>query len=168
MMPPHTTFKFEEIDNRTVLQYINNMKSSHCCGHDNISSNTLKLIANEVSPSLTLTIYQSLSTRIFPDSLKTAKVIPIHKKDEKTIMPNYRPISILPVLSKIIESVMHSQLMHYFIENKLFSNQQYGFRPNMSTVLAALELMDRNIDNMNKSRCPINIYIYIYQSFQSF
>ena len=165
--PPNTTFQFEEIDNRTVLQYINNMKPSHCCGHDNISSNTLKLIANEVSPSLTLIINQSLSTGIFPDSLKTAKVIPIHKKDEKTIMSNYRPISILPVLSKIIESVMHSQLMHYFSENKLFSTQQYGFRPNRSTELAALELMDRNIDNMNKSRCPINIYVDLSKAFDS-
>ena len=57
------------------------MKPLHYCGHDNISSNTLKLIANEVSPSLTLIIIdQSLSTGIFSDSLKTAKVIPIHKK----------------------------------------------------------------------------------------
>ena len=165
--PPNTTFQFEEIDNRTVLQYINNMKPSRCCGHDNISSNTLKLIANKVSPSLTLIINQSLSTGIFPDSLKTAKVIPSHKKDEKTIMSNYRPISILPVLSKIIESVMHSQLMHYFRENKLFSTQQYGFRPNRSTELAALELMDRNIDNMNKSRCPINIYVDLSKAFDS-
>ena len=106
------------------------MKPSYCCGHDNISSNTLKLIANEVSPRLSLIINQSLSTGIFPDSLKTAKVIPIHRKDEKTIMSNYRPISILSVLSKIIESVMHLQLMHYFSENKLFSTQQYGFRLN--------------------------------------
>ena len=138
------------------------MKPSHCCGHDIISSNTLKLIASEVSPSPTFIINQSLSTGIFPDSLKTAKVIPIHKKDEKTIMSNYRPISILPVLSKIIQSVMHLQLMHYFSENKLFSTQQYIFRPNRSTELAALELMDRNIDNMNKSRCPINIYMLIF------
>ena len=106
-----TTFQFEEIGNRTVLPYINNMKPSHCCGHDNISSNTLKLIAIELSPSLTLIINQSLSTGIFPDSLKSAKVIPIYKKNEKIIMSNYRPISILPVLSKIIESVMHSQLI---------------------------------------------------------
>ena len=63
--PPNTTFQFEEIDNRTVPQYINNMKPSHCCGHDNISSNTLKLIANEVSPSLILIINQSLSTGKF-------------------------------------------------------------------------------------------------------
>ena len=79
------------------------MKSSHCCRHDNINSNTLKLIANEVSPSITFIINQSLSTSIFTESLKTAKVIPFHKKDEKTIMPNYRPISILPLLPKIIE-----------------------------------------------------------------
>ena len=82
-------------------------------------------------------------------------------------MSNYRPISILPVLSKIIESVMHSQLMHYFSKNKLFSTQQYGFRPNRSTELAALELMDRNIDNMNKSRCPINIYVDLSKAFDS-
>ena len=82
-------------------------------------------------------------------------------------MSHYRPISILPVLSKIIESVMHSQLMHYFSENKLFSTQQYGFRPNRSTKLAALELMDRNIDNMNKSRCPINIYVDLSKAFDS-
>ena len=104
------------------------MKPSHFCGHDNISSNTLKLIANEVSPNLTLIINQSLSTGIFPDSLKTVKVIPIHKFDEKTIISNYRPISILPVLPKIIESVMHLQRMHYFSENKLFSTQQYNIR----------------------------------------
>ena len=82
-------------------------------------------------------------------------------------MSNYRPISILPVLSKIIESVMHSQTMHYFSENKLFSTLQYGFRPNRSTELAALELMARNIDNINKSRCPIIIYADLSKAFDS-
>ena len=62
---------------------------------------------------------------------------------------------------------MHSQLMHYFRESKLFSIQQYGFRPNRSTELAALELMDRNIDNMNKSRCPINIYVDLSKAIDS-
>ena len=80
-------------------------------------------------------------------------------------MSNYRPISILPELSKIIENVMHSQLMHYFSENKLFLTQQYDFRSNRSTELAPLELMDRNIDNMNKSRCPINIYVDLSKAF---
>ena len=80
-------------------------------------------------------------------------------------MSNYRPISILPVLSKIIESVMHSQPTQHFSENKLFSNQQYGFWRNRSTELSALELMDRNMDNMNKSRCPI--ILDLSQAFDS-
>ena len=74
-------------------------------------------------------------------------------------MLNYRPISILSVISKIIESI--------FSENKLFSTQQYGFRPNRSTKLAALELIDRNIENMNKSRCPINIYVDLSKALDS-
>ena len=78
---------------------------------------------------------------------------------------NYRPISVLPVVSKIIENVMHNQMMDYFTSNELFSSQQYGFRPNRSTELAALELMDRNIDNMNHNFSPINIYIDLCKAF---
>ena len=56
-------------------------------------------------------------------------------------MQNYRPISILPVVSKIIENVMHTQFTDYFTLNKLFTSQQYGYRANKSTDLAALELI---------------------------
>ena len=125
--PSNTVFKFEQINNATVVQYINKLKSSHSCGHDSISSYILKYIAKDVGPCLTLIVNQTLSTGIFPKKLKTAKVIPIFKKEEKTLIKNYRPISILPVMSKIVEYVMHSQLMHYFTSNKLFSSQQYGF-----------------------------------------
>ena len=93
-----------------MLHYINKLKPSHSCGHDNISGNVLNIIAMEVSPCLTLIINQVLSTGQFPKKLKTAKVIPIHKTGEKSLMKNYRPISILPVVSKIIENVMHTQL----------------------------------------------------------
>ena len=130
-----------------MLHYINTLKPSYSCGHDNISSNVLKIIAIEVSPCLALIFNQVLSTGQFPKNLKTAKVIPIHKTGEKTLLKNYRPISILPVVSKIIKNVMHTQLMDYFTLNKLFTSQQYGYRANRSTELAALELMDRNLDN---------------------
>ena len=87
--PHNTTFQCKEIDNITVLQYINKTKPSHCCGHDNISSNTLKRIANELGQCLTLIINQSLSTGIFPDSLKTAKIIHIHKKNNNVKLSPY-------------------------------------------------------------------------------
>ena len=80
-------------------------------------------------------------------------------------MKNYRPISILPVVSKIIENVMHTQLMDYFTLNKLFTSQQYGYRANRSTELAALELLDRNLDNMNRNLTPVNVYIDLSKAF---
>ena len=82
--PTEAEFNFEQIDNMTVLHYIHKLKPSHSCGHDNISSNVLKIIAMEVTTCLTLIINQVLSTCQFPNNLKTAKVIPIHKTGDKS------------------------------------------------------------------------------------
>ena len=71
-------------------------------------------------------------------------------------------------MSKIFENAMHTQLMEYFtFHNFLLASQQYGFRPNRSTELAALELMDRNINFMNQGFCPVNIYLDLSQAFDS-
>ena len=82
-------------------------------------------------------------------------------------MPNYRSISILPVLCKIIEIVTHSQLMHYFNVIKLFTTQQYGFREISYTELAALELMERNINNINKTFFGKYIYSDFSKAFHN-
>ena len=73
-------------------------------------------------------------------------MVSIYKKDDQSQIKNYRPISVLPAISKIFENAMHNQLMEYFTSHKLLSNQQYGFRPHGSPELATLELMDRNIN----------------------
>ena len=94
-------------------------------------------------------------------------MVPIYKKDDQSQIKNYRPISVLPVISKIFENAMHSQLMEYFTSHKLLSNQQYGFRPNRFTKLATLEQMDRNINYMNENHCPLNIYLNLSKAFDS-
>ena len=68
---------------------------------------------------------------------------PIYKKEDKQIITNYRPILVLSVMSKNFETLIHEQLSEYFVMNILFSPQQYGFRKNLSTELAALELLER-------------------------
>ena len=70
----------------TVLHYINKLKPSHSCGHDNIRSNILKIVAMAITPCLTLIINQVLSTGQFQKNLKTAKVIPIHKTGDKSLI----------------------------------------------------------------------------------
>ena len=149
------------------MHYLSKLTPSHSCGHDNLSAITLKCIANEICESLTLTINQAITTGIFPDQLKVAKVVPIFKKNIQTDVKNYRPISLLPTISKIFENVMQTQLIEYFTSHNLLVSQQYGFRSNRSTELATLELMDRNVNCMNQNSCPINIYLDLSKTFDS-
>ena len=119
-------------------------------------------------PSLvTLIINQSLNTGIFPERLKIAKVIPIYKKDDAKMFENYRPISILPAISKILEKTIFNELHDYFQDNKLYCKNQYGFRRNQSTEYAALELIDRVILDMDKSEIPFSIFIDLSKAFDT-
>ena len=158
-------FAFRSIRNSDTVRMIKNIKLSNTKGHDGISSDLLKLIGNAISKSITLIINQSLTTGIFPDRLKIAKVIPIFKKDSKKLIKNYRPISVLPVISKIFEMAIHEQLCDYFTVNGLFSTQQYGFMKNASTELAALELIDRLLNQLNARKIPINLYLDLAKAF---
>ena len=161
------TFAFHLINNNDTLRIIKNIKMSHSKGYDGISTEHLKLINKDISKCLTLIINQSLNSGIFPDKLKIAKVTPIYKKGDKQIITNYRPISVLPVISKIFETVIHEQLSEYFVTNNLFSPQQYGFRKNSSTELAALELLDRLLIQLDSRKIPINFYIDLSKAFDS-
>ena len=138
-----TNFSFHMIDNNATVRMIKSMKMSQSKGHDGISSELIKLINTDISSSITVIINQSLTTGIFPDRLKIAKVTPIFKKSNKKLICNYGPISVLPVISKVFETVLQEQLTEYFISNNMFVPQQYGFKKNSSTELATLELIDR-------------------------
>ena len=151
------------------MRIIKNTKISTSKGHDGISSELLKLITNDISKSITVIINKSLTSGSFPNNLKIAKVTPIFKKENNKLITNYynRPISVLPVISKIFKNVIHEQLSEYFISNTLFCPQQYGFRKKSSTELAALELLDRVLDKMDKHKIPINFYIDLSKAFDS-
>ena len=108
-----------------------------------------------------------LITGDFPSALKISKVKPLLKKGDNTLFSNYRPISLLPSISKIFEYVIFHQLMEYFTEHNLFSIQQYGFRPGHSTELAALNLVDILTKHMDRMKTPINIYIDLSKAFDT-
>ena len=137
------------------MKILNNLKPKPSCGYDGIST---KL---DICKSLTLIINQTLSTGIFPDSLKVAKVIPLYKKGDTTFLDNYRPISILPSISKIFERIIFNQSNDHFTSNNLYYDGQYGFREKHSTQLAALVLIDRITHELDLGNTPINIYIYL-------
>ena len=116
---------------------------------------------------LTLLINQVLNTEQFPDKLKVAKVIPIFKKNDPTLFTNYRPISLLPVISKVLERIMNNQLLMYFTNTKLLSDNQYGFRPHHSTEYAALEIVDRITTHLDNNQLPISIFLDLSKAFDT-
>ena len=113
----HHNFKFDTITNNETIRIITKIKSKHSCGHDCISTALLKQIKTEISPSITLIVNQCLTTGIFPNRLKIAKVVPVFKKGDKDLLNNYRPISMLPSISKIFETVIYNQLYEYLQEH---------------------------------------------------
>ena len=145
-----SSFNFQLIDDESLRKTLNSLRTKSSSGYDGISTRLLKFLAPALISPLRLIINQSLITGIYPDKLKTAKVIPLYKKGDKTKCDNYRPISLLCAISKLFEKVVYNQLYDYFTKNKLFHDNQYGFKTKHSTELAVTESIDRvllNIDN---------------------
>ena len=159
------TFKFDTITNNETIRIITKIKSKHSCGHYNISTALLKQIKTEISPSITLIVNHCLTTGILPNKLKIAKVVPVLNKGDKDLLNNYRPISMLPSISKIFETGIYKQLYEYLQEHRDIINSQYGFRKKHSTEYTAIELVDRVIEKLDRNNVPFNIYINLSKAF---
>ncbi len=160
-------FKFKNVSEEVILKIIDKLAPKSSCGFDGLSTKLVKTVKNAVVTPITCIVNQMLNTGIFPEKLKIAKVTPVHKKDDDTLFTNYRPISLLPALSKIFEKVIFQQIYEYFNTKKLFYNSQYGFRTEHSTEYAALELVDRVITEMDKKDIPINIFLDLSKAFDT-
>ena len=171
--PTDHRFTFSQINEREVLSIINKLKNKSSSGKDGISNKLLKSIKSEISEAIAIIINQSILTGIFPDQLKLAKVKPFYKKGDKCCLNNYRPISLLPTISKIFERVMYEQLYQYFNENKLICEQQYCFRSQHSTELAAVKLVDyviyviKEMDSNKKVNTPVALFLDLSKAFDT-
>lgn len=165
--PMENQFNFRRVNEHDIIKAIDTLKPKTSFGRDRISNKLLKFIKHEVAYPLMRIINQTFETGIFPDLLKTAKVTPLFKKNENFLFTNYRPVSVLPSVSKVFERVMHAQIYEHFNKKKLFFNSQYGFRSNHSTEYATLELIDRIITEMDKNNVPINIFMDLSKAFDT-
>ena len=154
-------FNFTPVTEDYIANVISNLKNKSSYGYDNISNKLIKLAKGVLIQPLTLISNQILRTGIFPKELKISRVKPLFKSDDPLQFNNYRPVSLLPSLSKIFEHVIFDQIMCYLTENSLLSSEQFGFRPGHSTELAALRMVDHIIKQMDNGKLPLCIYIYI-------
>ena len=137
-----TTFKFKHVNNAYISKELSALKVKKAAGIDDLPAKLLKDSAKVISGPLCKLINRSLETGVVPSEWKIAKINPLHKKGDVTLANNYRPISVLPILSKVLEKVVHNQLTDYLEENKLLCPRQFGFRKKHSTELATSLLID--------------------------
>jgi len=103
----------------------------------------------------------------YADALKHAKIIPIFKTGEKTNISNYRPISILPCFSKLLERIMYNRLYEYFVKNNLLYQNQFGFRRGHSTEHALLCLSEKILNSFNLNQYGLGIFIDLSKAFDT-
>ena len=160
-------FHFQNINEEDLRAIIDKLAPKTSLGFDGLSTKLVKEVKEPLLRPLRIIINQMLNSGIFPDKLKIAKICPVYKKDEEYLFTNYRPISLLPAISKIFEKVIFRQLYEYFQVNKLLYKSQYGFRTAHSTEFAALEVIDRILIEMDKNDIPVNIYLDLSKAFDT-
>ena len=129
-------FSFRPVHPNEVKDLVLSLKNTGSAGVDEINTRVLKLVIDQILPALTHVINLSLSTMTFPNLWKLAKVIPLFKKEDPLLAKNYRPVSLLPILSKILEKVVFQQVMAYLDQNELLHPSHHGSRADHSTTTA--------------------------------
>ena len=141
--PSEKSLFFNPTNVHEILDIVKSLNSSRSSGFDGISVCLLKKIIHNIVDPLSHIFNLSLSTGICPNSLKIAKIIPIFKKDDPSQISNYRPISLLPGISKVLK-----RLYMFLINNKILIPNQYGFQKNHSTDYALINLCDKIVKLM--------------------
>ena len=149
-VPTSTKFSIPYITSDQVLHYINKLDSSKATGLDGIGPKIIKLAGSCLSPSIAELINKSITLGQFPSQLKQAKIFLIFKSGSKTDPSNYRPISILPKISKIFERHVNKHLMGFLNKHKLLLETQSGFRPKHSCQTALIRLIDTWMECIDK------------------
>ena len=160
-------FKFSEISMDDIICQLRNLKISKSTGIDNIPAIALKLSAEVIGPSLTWIYNLSIKTGIYVDEWKKAWVMPIFKSDDRQRCENYRPISILPIVSKILERSVFNQIYKFLNDNSLLSKHQSGFRPKHSTLTTLIHMCDTLYENMDNGQLSGVVFLDIRKAFDS-
>lgn len=141
-----------------ITRLLQNLSNNTAAGSDNIKAAPIKAITHFISSPLEHICNTSLLTGIFPEKMKLARVCVIHKGGPRNNINNYRPISVLPLFSKILEQVINVRLSSYLEKNNIIVKQQYGFQKNKSTEKALLYMKDTLINSFENKLYTVGIF----------
>lgn len=166
---PKTIFKFKEVSENEIRKIVATMKPKRSSSFDGMSNMILKRIIPWITIPLTNIINTSLKTGKFPQKWKVAKLVPLYKSGDRQDFTNYRPISLLPTLSKVIEKVVNHQLRQYLELNQILYDKQFGFRPGRTTEDCLHKLTNLVCANKEKgaSKAAMACFIDLKKAFDT-
>ena len=166
---PHSPdkFSFKQISEHDVSKLLADLPNNKATGIDNIRSRLLKIAAPAISNSLAYVFNRSLQHGVVPDEWKKARISAIFKKGTKTDPGNYRPISILPVISKILERIVHRQVYEFCIKHNILCIEQSGFRPNHSTQTSLHKFTEDAFNEIENGNCVGLVALDLKKAFDT-
>lgn len=161
---PHTLLLLP-FSEEEMLKIFSKLKNKYSTGPDDLPTKIIKEFCSELLAPITHLINLSFECGTVPEGLKVAKVIPVHKKNSKNHVDNYRPISLTSAISKIFEYCMLERLNSFIERYCLIPKEQHGFRRNKSTTTATTEFYMYILNELDKKRCPVGVYCDLSKAF---
>ena len=156
-----TNFFMYPTDEHEIINMTNNLKSSSSEGFDNISMKIIKTTVHQVAMPLAHIFKQSFLTGTVPDNMKIAKIVPILKYGNKKMLNNYRPISIFPAFSKLLEKLVCNRLDNFLETHDLLYKHQYGFRQNHTTAHPIVQLLKDISNDNDKNSKDVTLAVFL-------
>ena len=150
-----------------IIKLIRELQLNKAPGSDGISSYVVKKTMTIIAPILVRLFNVCMDKGIFPDALKIASIIPLHKGGPKTEPTNYRPISLLPQFAKLFEKIIKHRLTTHLDENNLISDNQFGFRKSHSTELAITDIQNTLLRNLDNNKLTCTVFLDLAKAFDS-
>ena len=165
LKPSTNSLFLSALTEEDVLELINKLKNSNSSGVDEISNTLLKIIGVYIVRPLTYIINLSLEQGTYPEKLKISNVIPLLKKGNPNLLINYRGISLSPSVSKIFESAINMQLIHFLTVNNMLSQSQHGFTKQKSIDSALSEFVNDIVSTLDKSEIAMGLFVDFSKAF---
>ena len=150
-----------------IEKIISSLPSKRSCGADNISNVLLKDLAPLLGVPLNIIINQSMCTGVFPDLMKLAEVVPLYKGKSRDLESNYRPISLLTTMSKVMEKVVYKRVYHFLTNTGQICETQYGFRSKHSCEHAIAQVVGSVLKNLEMKKSTIAVMLDLSKAFDT-
>src|SRR3989442_5333089 len=151
----------------SLLQLLKDLKPSKNCIANCISSTLLKKCIDHVALPLLYICNLAFDIGTFPEQLKISKIVPVYKKGSKSLVSNYRPISITNPISKVFEKLIHARMVKYLDKYKLLYDYQCGFRKNHSTSYAVIDIVSMIQKELFHGNNVLGIFMDLQKAFDT-